>query len=606
MRVYQMTENYISFRIILLVFILCLLPLILNILGVSFASPAFTPFKVSDYPTTIDTMFHALSGGMVHALMEWSSVSIAIFNVTFCFVHYFIKRDITVPILGMAFLSSGLMDGYHTLAAMRLISASAETGDFIPFTWALSRMFHAFIMISCVLLLLIMRPKDQHLDETTDRKVHSAIFITGSVFLFLLATAIFFTSTAQYLPKTIFPDAVISRPYDIMPLSLFIIATPLFWLLYKKTKSLFCAALLIGLIPEILLGSHMSFGSTRLFDNHFNIAHYLKVIAFLVPFAGLMIDYYKDNVRIVRLNKKLLIEQEKNKILNSQLEERVIERTSQLQEEVTVRQQKEKELNTAYVGLQAAQDSLLQKEKMAALGGLVAGVAHEVNTPLGISVTAISEIDESLSDLHKKYTAKTMSKKDLNDYLHNTQEAVTILNSNLRRATHLIKSFKQVAVDQSDEEIRDIDVKDYLDDVILSIKPKLKRKGHKITVDCPESLLMTTNPGALAQVLTNLINNSLIHAFTDHNIGEINIAVSELDHDKVKLLYMDNGRGIDVEIQDKIFEPFVTTKRANGGTGLGLHILFNLVTGPLMGEVNIHEITKKGSCFKIILPKHLI
>lgn len=281
--------------------------------------------------------------------------------------------------------------------------------------------------------------------------------------------------------------------------------------------------------------------------------------------------------------------------LNEALEQRVAERTQELEYANNA-------LRQSFEQLVQAQTQLIQAEKMAALGGLVAGVAHEINTPLGVGVTAASYLEIQTQELISRYHARTLTRNELEHYLKAAEESSDILLSNLQRAAKLIRSFKQVAVDQSLEEKRQIRVKTYIDDIFLSLQPALKKTQHLLNIECPDSLELLTYPGAFSQIVTNLVMNSLIHAFEDQEQGEIRLRILLEKDETLVLIYQDNGRGIPEEHLTKVFDPFFTTKRSEGGSGLGLHIVYNLVTQKLKGAITCQSQPGKGAIFRITLP----
>jgi two-component system NtrC family sensor kinase len=254
--------------------------------------------------------------------------------------------------------------------------------------------------------------------------------------------------------------------------------------------------------------------------------------------------------------------------------------------------------------LSLSQNELVQKEKMAALGSLVAGVSHEVNTPIGITYTVATHLAESYTSIRKKFTDGRMSKNDFQSFLNNLDESLQLLLSNTRRATELIKSFKMMAVDQTSGERRIFNLRDYIDEVLLNLRPRLKKTTHIISVECPGNLQLDSYPGALSQILANLILNSLTHAFPDEaSGGHLTIQVAQPDPEYVELRYSDDGCGIPPEQQNRVFEPFFTTKRNNGGSGLGLHLVYNLTTGSLNGQVSLESQHGRGTMFKIRFPR---
>lgn len=252
--------------------------------------------------------------------------------------------------------------------------------------------------------------------------------------------------------------------------------------------------------------------------------------------------------------------------------------------------------------LRTTQDQLIQTAKMAALGGLVAGVAHEINTPVGIGVTAASLLAEQTRECEALFQANTMKRSNLAAYFQIARESSEMILANLTRAAELIQRFKQVAVDQSNEEIRIISLRECLDNILLSLLPALKKQGHKVSVQCPEDIVMRSYAGALEQMVTLLVMNSVTHGFEQMMNGRIHLDVLERG-DMIDILFRDNGKGIPHEHLGRIFEPFFTTKRNRGGTGLGLHILYNLVTQTLGGHVQCESSAGEGVKFKVTIPR---
>ncbi|UTF49260.1 ATP-binding protein [Desulfomicrobium sp. ZS1] len=280
--------------------------------------------------------------------------------------------------------------------------------------------------------------------------------------------------------------------------------------------------------------------------------------------------------------------------LNTELEERVASRTAELAKA-------NKELQTALGNLRQAQGQLVMSEKLAALGGLVAGVAHEINTPVGVALSASSTMAEKNRILNALFTKGEMKRSDLTEYLESTREGLEMSLLNLNRASDLIRSFKMVAADQVSESRRSFNVREYIGQVLLSLRPKLKKTPHRVEVECDEDLVIESYPGALSQILTNFIVNSLTHAFGEGQAGLIRIAVAKNDG-TLSLTYSDDGCGIAPEVQDRIFEPFYTTARAKGSTGLGLHIVFNIVTVTLGGTVTCCSALGQGTTFQVRVP----
>jgi signal transduction histidine kinase len=259
------------------------------------------------------------------------------------------------------------------------------------------------------------------------------------------------------------------------------------------------------------------------------------------------------------------------------------------------------ELANSMKTIKMTKNQLVESEKMASLGGLVAGIAHDVNTPLGVSVTATSFLQDRLTKLQNAYDDKTLTGNTMTSFMSEAQQTITLLTNNLNRASDLISSFKQVAVDQTSEAIREVNVSEYLSEVVRSLAPNFKKTQHTIDIHCPDDLLIKCAPGVLAQILTNMIMNSLIHGFENKIKGAIRLDISEQD-DNIVINYSDDGRGLDEENLKRHFDAFFTTRRGKGGSGLGTHIMNNLVTQALGGQIEVFSQLDKGLQYKITIP----
>jgi signal transduction histidine kinase len=269
--------------------------------------------------------------------------------------------------------------------------------------------------------------------------------------------------------------------------------------------------------------------------------------------------------------------------------------------EINERKRAEKALRESMATLQRTQTKLVESEKMAALGNLVAGVAHEINTPVGVSITAASYLAERTTEFTRVYASGEMRRSDLEKFLQTVSDGASAILSNVEHAAKLIRSFKQVAVDRSTEERRRFRLKDYLHGVLLSLRPKYKGGGHAMRINCPEDLVVDSYPGAFSQVITNLVMNSLTHGFENMDRGEIAFDIS-VDKDQLVVRYSDNGKGMDQETVKKIYDPFFTTKRGRGSDGLGLHMVYNLVTQTLGGQIACGSSPNEGTTFFIEVP----
>ncbi|PKV47124.1 signal transduction histidine kinase [Janthinobacterium sp. 61] len=258
-------------------------------------------------------------------------------------------------------------------------------------------------------------------------------------------------------------------------------------------------------------------------------------------------------------------------------------------------------LNSALSALQEAQSELVRQEKLASLGRLVAGVAHEINTPLGICVTATSHLVQELKLTREDLDGGQLDEDGLRQFFDIIDQTLRIMTTNTQRAAALVRSFKQVAVDQSSDELRSFNLRKYLDEILLSLQPKLKGKPIKVDIDCAPEVQLRSYPGAVSQIVTNMVVNSLVHGFVEGEPGKIRISVRTAG-EMLELDYSDDGMGMDNATLGQLFDPFFTTKRGSGGSGLGAHILYNLVTGPLGGTVKVVSAPGMGLHYKIRFP----
>jgi signal transduction histidine kinase len=280
--------------------------------------------------------------------------------------------------------------------------------------------------------------------------------------------------------------------------------------------------------------------------------------------------------------------------LNHSLEEKVVTRTQALRDS-------NQELLDALEQVHQYQSQVIQSEKMASLGQMVAGVAHEVNTPIGLGVTASTMLSDRIDEIQQALDSKSLSAKKLEKFLADSKENTQIIYRNLSRAADLISSFKQVAVDQTADNARMVNLRSFVQEVITSLHPTLKKSHHNIEVDCEENLEILTKPGPINQVIINLIMNSIIHGFDEQEEGTIKLKIWT-ENLRCHIDYSDDGKGIEEKIKQKIFDPFVTTRRGEGGSGLGMHLVYNLVTQALNGTIDVESQLGEGATFRIEFP----
>ncbi len=274
---------------------LSVLPFLLHLLGVDFGTQSI-PLTAVGAGVSLDTLLQTLRGSFTHTLLEWTAFCLAFFTVVLACIHFHVQRDSVTPVIGVALFCAGTIDALHTLMANRLIAGAADHRDLIPVTWALCRLLNVLIMLVGVGVVLGLK-KDKWHSKT------SGVVGVSLVFGALAYSLMHWLAVSTRLPQTLFPDAWITRPYDVVPLGLFLVVG--MWVyprLWRREPSLFSHALVLSVIPEVMTQLHMAFGSTALFDAHFNIAHALRILAYLVPGSGLVLDYirtYRDKAQVV-------------------------------------------------------------------------------------------------------------------------------------------------------------------------------------------------------------------------------------------------------------------------------------------------------------------
>ncbi len=300
---------------------------------------------------------------------------------------------------------------------------------------------------------------------------------------------------------------------------------------------------------------------------------------------------------------------------NRELRRKIDQRTQelemlnqQLKKDITRRKRAETRLQKANTDLtesltklKFAQDKLIQSEKLASLGGMASGLVHEINTPIGIGITASTFIRQMISKVEKKLETGEADLQDISTILKKTAEAAFLTHVNLGRATGLLENFKQISVDQLSEKPRKILVDEYVNEVISSLSMELKHSPHRMVVNCPKNLIFDSRPGALAQIITNFVMNAMIHAFEGLEEGEVVFDI-HADDTTLYLVCRDNGKGMDRNQLKQLFDPFYTTRREQGGTGLGLYVVYNLVTQALSGSIECESSPGKGTAFTIRIP----
>ncbi|HEY9129980.1 MAG TPA: HAMP domain-containing sensor histidine kinase [Sulfurovum sp.] len=271
---------------------------------------------------------------------------------------------------------------------------------------------------------------------------------------------------------------------------------------------------------------------------------------------------------------------------------------------VSTEEEARRQLQQSLIKLEETQKILIESEKMASLGSLVSGIAHEINTPLGVGLSGISQIDHELRTLESRYKENELSEEALKSYIAVMKKLVETIRDRLNNAVTLVKSFKNISVDQHSEEQREFNLKQYVDSIIFSFQAPLNSKQVNVINNIDETIVLDSYPGIFSQIFSNLILNSIKHGFetNENNI----ITFTSKFTDKLVLTYQDNGKGISEEHEKKVFDPFFTTKRGQGGSGLGLHIIYNLITQKLGGSLELMKVSPHGLGFTITFDRSSI
>ncbi|MBP0021371.1 MAG: histidine kinase [Cyanobacteria bacterium SBLK] len=556
--------------------VLCLLPNILQMMGIDFgiAPPSFDKsiLKQQDLIEITNTLHGLLSGSFVHTILEWSAFCTGVLTAILAFVHFALNRDIATPIMGLSLFYAGCMDAFHTLAADRLISGVAPPETLIPFTWAICRLFSALILIMGGSLFLIpKRLYPQH-------KLRFLALTSAFAAVFAYAT-IYICVQLRTLPQTMFPTSPITRPWDVAPLILFVfVGLFIFPRFYQHCPNLFAQSLIISTIPQVAAQLHMSFGSSQLFDSDFNIAHFLKILAYLIPFIGLCLMY------------------------------------------IQIHQEKE---NTVHKLIEA--ENVIQSEKMSSLGHLVAGVAHEINNPVNFiygnlahAENYIDEIQEivNLYQHHYPKPPPTIQQKideiELDFLLEDFSHLARSMRVGTERIQNIVLALRNFSrLDEA--EVKLADIHEGIDSTLLILASQLKSKPERSEIEIVQKYgdipFIECYPNKLNQVFMNILSNAidaLAEKCTQQPNFQPQICIfTQFDRDRCTIQIQDNGSGIPEKIRSRIFDPFFTTKPVGQGTGLGLSISYQIITETHKGQLICHSNSDSGTEFKIIIPQSL-
>ncbi|PCJ21450.1 MAG: hypothetical protein COB02_02335 [Candidatus Cloacimonadota bacterium] len=522
--------------VIYLTIFICLLPTCLNFLGFDFSShiqQIETNLLQLPKSELIDALFYRLRGAFTHTLLEWSSVSIAIFSYLLALVQFSLKKDSATPIIGLALFCSGCVDAFHTLAASRLIESVAENSNLIPFTWAISRVFNITILIIGSYLILYKK------QSKSIKNDYSFMLKSSAILLLLSYIIIHICANSSSLPQTMYPDSFITRPWDVFPLLLTLFAAIFIYpKLYKIHPDYFTHALFISVIPELAIELHMAFGSTNLFDNHFNIAHFLKIVAYTIPLIGLIYDYIDTYLDEIKHQKDLIKANE------------------------------------------TAKQSVIAKSQF------LATMSHEIRTPMN-GVLGMSGLlaQTNLSSTQLNYT-----------------NIIRSSGESLLRIINDILDFSKAEQNQLEIENIKFNLKTCLEETIeILFYEAWKKKVYLVLhYDSELKSQFIGDSLRLKQVIINLISNAIKFTPQGNIIVYVKKVKQENEMSTIQFSVKDDGIGIPTNKLASIFNRFTqadtSTTRKFGGTGLGLSISQKIIK--LMGgEIKVKSKEGQGSNF---------
>lgn len=534
---------------------LCILPTLLNLLGISFGSNLenlSTPNNIigQDIQYVVENFRLTLAGNLLLSILEWSAFWIAMFTVILAFTNFRITGDVTTPIIGTVLFCAGAMDGIRALIIYRFIKGIGDSTNLAPLSWTVTQLFYGLLLLFTISLFSI---KDKRQEEWEKEKGFGFAILVSTFFFIILYGTIHILITSKNLPVTIFPNSPICRPWEILPLALFLIIgifiLPNF---YKRHESIFSHALLISIVPQVFSEFHMAFGSTSIFDNHFNIAHFLKVVSYLVTFAGLVMDYHRTYRESEDLNLQLV-------------------------SEIFERKYAEKKLAKQALELKRSNEELEQFTYIA---------SHDLKEPLRM-VTSYTQL------LKKRYKDKLDS--DANEFIDFAVDGAlrmqNLINDllNFSRVTTQGKVFEY------------IELQDSLNNAMQNLKVAIDESNAKITYDPLPKI--KADRLQISQLFQNLLGNAIKYKREDS--PKIHISITENKHEW-HISISDNGIGIDPLYKEKIFVIFqrLHTKNEYSGTGIGLAICKKIVQRH-GGRIWVESEIDKGSTFHFTIKKDM-
>ncbi|MBC75604.1 MAG: hypothetical protein CME64_06275 [Halobacteriovoraceae bacterium] len=636
--------------VVILTIVLSIFPLILHFAGLDFSTASVA---VTSHGDDLDRAFYTLKGAFSHTILEWSAFSLALITCFLAFTDFAIKRDPATPVIGVALLCAGIMDAFHTLAAIRFVNSLADNSDFIPFTWALCRMFNAFICLIGVSLFLLGKRLPR---KSAISIISIASILFGSISYLIIDLA----ASSEQLPNTQFPGALISRPFDLGPILIYVFSGFVFYQFFKRRPGPFSHALLLSTLPNIATQAYMAFGSEVLFDSFFNIGHFTKILSYGLPFVGLCWGYVSTNKEKENLNSKM-------RAITSSLDRSSMVSEANASGKITyvnsnfLKTTKFKQyelLGDSYKRFSSELDNALQKA-INVTRGIVKGEFKFLDRDgeaLWFEAT-ISPILDSEGNIEKfvviKYdiTDKKLAESKTIEAMRKSQELArskglflanmsheirtpmngilgmitllkdTKLSKEQREMLETIRScgdglmtilndildFSKVESGNIQLEIMDFNLKKCVEEVLYLSSYTASQKGldliSKISEDTP--LNLKGDVTRIRQILVNLLSNAV--KFTESGSVQVSVDSKSIGKRRFEIYFrvIDTGIGIKKEDQENLFSVFsqadASITRKFGGTGLGLSICSSLAH-VMGGVVKLESELDKGSTFTLVLP----